>query len=423
MCYDYNKVKKRSAKMRLKKTTLVLMVLMIFSQMIFSASYANNIDFSSILTQSKKDIIQSEKSLKQADADLKKIEAKLKNAKTAWVSGEVVNKTPLIIYGNALGAGDSIYIKDQYILIQSPQNKLSYGKYSGGAIYVGKSVISGNNVVVFKGVTKEQEKLIDQRSTVRAKCEGFRSSIKMLKDMAAIINRYSDEVGTPNTFDSNKPDDIVLPTPSQNAKNDKIPYGAGVYEGELLYGKPNGYGILKWQGVYSYEGMWIDGKYEGIGQLKGEGYSCIGSFKDGLLSGYAIKTYSDGKIEKGTFTQGSLNDKGTIIWPDGTKYVGGFLHGDRKGMGLLINADGGYFFGNFNNDKIEDLGMSVFNNGDRYIGYYRDGFFHGQGVYIWANGNRYIGEWFNNEKSGAGTLYWGNEIASGIWENDELKER
>ena len=54
------------------------------------------------------------------------------------------------------------------------------------------------------------------------------------------------------------------------------------YEGELRYGKPQGYGILTRDDGVRYEGYWRDGKADGVGQVElSSGYKYYGAWSAG----------------------------------------------------------------------------------------------------------------------------------------------
>lgn len=108
-----------------------------------------------------------------------------------------------------------------------------------------------------------------------------------------------------------------------------IEYANGdIYDGDLVDGIKNGYGVLVYANGERYAGDWKDGIYHGDGVLEyinGERYD--GHWKDGIYHGRGTKnfrngtkyegTWKDGKMEKGKFTglvgnvyNGTWTDKG-----------------------------------------------------------------------------------------------------------------
>lgn len=50
-------------------------------------------------------------------------------------------------------------------------------------------------------------------------------------------------------------------------KEEGLDWANGTYKGDLLYGKPHGYGVWNSDTGMKYEGNWIDGKKHGRGEL------------------------------------------------------------------------------------------------------------------------------------------------------------
>ena len=103
-------------------------------------------------------------------------------------------------------------------------------------------------------------------------------------------------------------------------KND-LPDGRGYavfpdhtcYEGDWMNGLPHGYGVNRDTIMDDiYTGEWRDGKREGKGTEyfnypNGERYE--GEFKNDLRNGYGVRTYPDGRVEKGIWANGKLVEK------------------------------------------------------------------------------------------------------------------
>ena len=72
------------------------------------------------------------------------------------------------------------------------------------------------------------------------------------------------------------------------------------YEGEIIYGKPNG------RGEYTNP----------------DGRKYVGKFKDGEFHGRGTYISPNGDMYVGEFSNGKLDGHGTYTWSDGNKYVG-----------------------------------------------------------------------------------------------------
>lgn len=104
----------------------------------------------------------------------------------------------------------------------------------------------------------------------------------------------------------------------------------GIYEGEILEGKPDGCGIAKYNDGGVYDGYW----------------------KKGLFNGKGTYTWSDGDKYEGQWNKNKRNGQGSYMWSDGRKYVGEWEKGDRTGQGTLYNADGSISYsGQWVNDE------------------------------------------------------------------------
>ena len=113
-----------------------------------------------------------------------------------------------------------------------------------------------------------------------------------------------------------------------------------IYEGDLVEGKKEGKGIIKFNDGTIYEGDFINDKYEGNGKL----------------------TFKNGCVYEGNFNNNSFNGKGKYIYTDGKVYDGDFQMGLKHGYGKLIWNEDKYFEGYWVNNKQHGEGK-FFNNG------------------------------------------------------------
>lgn len=98
----------------------------------------------------------------------------------------------------------------------------------------------------------------------------------------------------------------------------------GYYEGEMVRGFRQGYGIVSWGG-YRFEGMWDSSRYQGKGKLiKGSSYY-EGDFKYGRYDGIGV-LITDGYLQTGTFSNGGY--QGLALMPG--YFVIGLCSQDRQ---------------------------------------------------------------------------------------------
>lgn len=119
-------------------------------------------------------------------------------------------------------------------------------------------------------------------------------------------------------------DKIAQKTPIQ-----AIIYNGCRYYGEVLDGKPNGFGKIS-SGSETYIGEWKDGKSNGIGYYSySSGDKYLGELKSGIRSGIAIYTWAE----------------------NNNKFVGEFKEDYRNGVGTYFGANNTILYGFWNNDK------------------------------------------------------------------------
>ena len=118
-----------------------------------------------------------------------------------------------------------------------------------------------------------------------------------------------------------------------------------------------------WRTVYfPQEGKYIghvnaQGKRHGEGFLLADNKMCYeGNWKDGLMSGYGVKTF-----------------------PSGDRYEGSHEAGKRCGWGYYL-----------------------WNCGDKYTGMWEGNVMNGQGCFVWSCGDVYTGTWKRGVMSGKG---------------------
>ena len=101
------------------------------------------------------------------------------------------------------------------------------------------------------------------------------------------------------------------------------------YEGDILNGKPHGYGIkYNPSGIITSKGMYKNGFLDGQGMYRNNLGRYVGEFKKGLLHGRGIQYFSNGYRWEGEFRQElkwnvrMFDNYGNIIgkWVNGVQY-------------------------------------------------------------------------------------------------------
>ncbi len=102
------------------------------------------------------------------------------------------------------------------------------------------------------------------------------------------------------------------------------------YNGDIVNGKPHGYGTMLFRNGNKYTGEWYEGNMHG----KGTYY------------------YKDGIVYEGSFQNGKRSGRGTLTYPTGDYYEGMWADDYRNGEGKMVFSDGRTMRGTFKDDKF-----------------------------------------------------------------------
>ena len=209
-----------------------------------------------------------------------------------------------------------------------------------------------------------------------------------------------------------------------------ITYSSGdLYEGQFAKGSPNGYGIIRYKSIEDlekYSGNWQNGKRSGFGALTMADQSVLeghwdqdslkyGEFRDAsgnisygkwqnsrLSEGNLF--LSNGDQFSGAFKRDGSYDYGTLSSTNGAIYFGEFENGLFHGSGVLIDEEGIQYTGEFQKGVKSGMGVLKDLDGSIYTGEFLDGFPHGQGRQSDLSGVTYVGSWEFGQKQGSGVL-------------------
>lgn len=218
----------------------------------------------------------------------------------------------------------------------------------------------------------------------------------------------------------------------------RVHVNSDVYEGQFRKGMEHGYGTIRYKSdetLDRYVGTWNSGKMDGFGALVLTDASRMeGNWRRGRLD-YGDYQGSDGEIKRGKwrgnslsesylsegFSRSSLGDefygffetngaflKGHLLRANGDLYVGSFRLGKFEGDGILERTDGTLYVGEFEKGEFSGTGILTDSDGSTYSGEFLDGLPDGYGVQQDANGVQYTGSWQAGLRSGPGLIDFGD---------------
>jgi len=176
-----------------------------------------------------------------------------------------------------------------------------------------------------------------------------------------------------------------------------------IYEGEMLSGRPHGFGALVYSNGLMYEGSFLQGREHGWGILSDPDDKTLyeGELVDGVFHGAGIYSYGNGDRYCGGWKNGLPHGRGVFTSFTGASYDGDFVDGQRHGLGIMTFSDGsiynGYWRSNMKHGKgeITILTKSLFNEQDDHSNTIID-----TGVYV------YRGNWINDIMDGKGEIIY-----------------
>lgn len=164
-----------------------------------------------------------------------------------------------------------------------------------------------------------------------------------------------------------------------------------------------GYGEKAYNGGI-FDGEWLDEKPNGYGRFSKDNYMITGIFENGVLNGYGVITYSNGSIYEGEIRNNNANGYGKFVGSAGCKNLGYWKDGAESGRSITIYKSGDCYIGEHINGKKSGYGKYIWEDGREYIGMWENDEQKGFGIFTWYGG-RYEGEWKNGKKHGKGKEY------------------
>ena len=181
---------------------------------------------------------------------------------------------------------------------------------------------------------------------------------------------------------------------------DELIFEEGVYRGDLINNKRDGYGEFKLKNGEIYKGQWKKGKRNGLGieYYKNENIKYQGVFKDNEYSGKGIYIWENGEYYKGNFKNSMAHGEGEYHYMNGDIYKGNFVNNIKEGKGIYTCKNGNQFIGIWENDVQNGNGEYYENRKLIYKGMVILGIKYENGEEYYSNGNKkYVGE-FDDER-------------------------
>ncbi len=105
------------------------------------------------------------------------------------------------------------------------------------------------------------------------------------------------------------------------------------YEGDIVGGIPQGYGVYRFSNGDYYEGDFVNGTYHGIGTFFFDNKVYYqGEYKNGVREGYGKMFFTDGSVYDGEWKSDFRNGHGKLIHKDGTITEGIWKDGEYCGV-------------------------------------------------------------------------------------------
>ncbi|MGE5416835.1 MAG: MORN repeat-containing protein [Acidobacteriota bacterium] len=154
------------------------------------------------------------------------------------------------------------------------------------------------------------------------------------------------------------------------------------YIGAFVNGRRTGQGVYTWPRGAQYKGEFSDDRFNGTGELI---WPTDRYYGKGLIvqpSGSKVAINDAGFNYKGSFRNGVMHGPGVYTWSNGDKYIGDFQSGKRTGSGTYTWSNGNSYTGDFVNDNLAGFGSFKWANGDVLIGSFTGGMPSGYGRFI-----------------------------------------
>lgn len=181
----------------------------------------------------------------------------------------------------------------------------------------------------------------------------------------------------------------------------------GTYWGDLVDGKPHGYGAMlipplkePGNGGGGGDQQQRDQSVQPSASTKLDCFE--GEWNHGIISGYGICRWACGMRYEGEYRDNDRHGYGVQTWPSGARYEGERKNGQRHGYGVHTWASNNQYLGEWVDDKMHGHGIYRWADGKQYEGRHDNNRLAGRGILTCVDGSTYDGEWLREKKHGEG---------------------
>ncbi|MBQ2055012.1 MAG: glycosyl hydrolase family 25 [Bacteroidaceae bacterium] len=189
-----------------------------------------------------------------------------------------------------------------------------------------------------------------------------------------------------------------------DTKTESMAWAGGQYTGEVVDGKPQGYGTWT-NSQLTYKGEWKKGQRNGFGiSTWKNGNVYRGEYKNDRICGQGILKYASGAVYKGEWKSDRKDGYGVLS--DSTGIFTGIWEAGRIDYGTARYPKGVIYEGYFNTSRVADgVGCLTTPDGSVYDGHYQAGVRSGFGFAIEKTGPVKCGFWVKGKYQGEKILY------------------
>lgn len=121
----------------------------------------------------------------------------------------------------------------------------------------------------------------------------------------------------------------------------KVHFNNGFYEGNVVNGKPHGFGFRSWKSGQKFIGIWKNGFRSGKGFFyHQDGRYVYGDWADNKPNGNIESRLSEGRFYIGGTKNGKLDGYGEMVHADDTVFKGYWKNSFKHGEGILRDKIG-----------------------------------------------------------------------------------
>lgn len=233
-------------------------------------------------------------------------------------------------------------------------------------------------------------------------------------------------VGSPTLqriIDAAVASDSPVWVPAHRLGEEAGPCAGDVYEGEMLQGKPHGWGTAIYRSGFMYEGYWHTGVEHGWGVLSTEQDDVVyrGEVSLGVPHGRGVAALGDAVHFSGELRDGLPHGRGLLTAAGQGEFDGGWECGVWHGPGRAVYANEAVYDGDWVAGERVGRGVLACPSGFSYDGQWAAGVPHGRGTAAYPSGTTYAGTWAYGQRNQRGELRFPNGATlKSRWTQDKM---